>query len=138
MQDYNINVNYNISNETRETNIKKSKTDARKKKTVPKSQPKSNIRGLQKAIGSGLGVASKINNYVGALTENVIQQRNTQTALTYAGMGVVALSNPLTATLGATLYTGDKIAQYQIKIYKSNLSAGFLRQLSNGVYTTKR
>lgn len=138
MQDYNINVNYNMSNSMKETNVKKNKANISRKKTVPKTREKTNIRGLQRTIGAGIGVASRINNYVGALTENNIQQRNTQTALTYAGLGVVALSNPVTAVLGATVYTGDKIVQYQIKRYKSDLSADFLRKLSGGVYTTKR
>jgi len=138
MQDYNINVNYNSSNDIKETDLRKSKSGGFDKKTQPRKQTKSNVRGLQKGLGAGLVIASKINSYVGALTENTIQQRNNQTLITYAGMGVAALSNPVTASLAAVAYTGDKIVQYQIKQYKANLSADFMQRLSGGVYTTKR
>jgi len=137
MQDYNINVNYNFSKDIRETDVKSSRSNDNKKTKV-RAKKQSITRGIQKGTGLVIGVASKINSYVGALTENTIQQRNTQTALTYAGIGVAALSNPVSATVAAALYTGDKVIKYQIKKYKSDLSAGFMRNLSNGVYTTRK
>jgi len=137
MQDYNINVNYNVSSDVKETNIKSAKTN-QKKKTSVKTIRRNNIRAIQKFAGIGIGVASKINNYVGALTENTIQQRNVQTALTFTGLGIASLTNPITASVGAALYSADNLIQYQIKQYKSNLSADFMRSLSGGIYTTRK
>jgi len=136
MQDYNINVNYNFSKNIRETDVKSSRSNDNKKTKV-RAKNQSITRGVQKGTGLAIGVASKINSYVGALTENTIQQKNTQTVLTYAVIGVAAL-NPVRATVAAALYTGDKIIKYQIKKYKSDLSAGFMRNLSNGIYTTRK
>lgn len=135
MQDYNINVNYNQTGGLKETDVKKSKSNIENKKTVPKTRDKVSVRGLQKMVAGGLAAASAINNYVGALTENTIQQKNRQTALTFAGFGVYSLSNPVTAGIAATLYTGNLAINYQIKKYKSDLSAGFMSALSGGVYS---
>ena len=137
MQDYNINVNYNYSQDVRKTNYKMSKLEEPRTKVQDSGGKRqmSLFSKPQKAIGVGIGLASKINGYVGVLTENTIQQRNISTALTYAGMGVLALSNPAAGAMAMAVYTADKIISYQITQYKANLSADFMRTLSGGVYT---
>lgn len=91
-----------------------------------------------KALYTTLAVAGKINSYVGELTENRVTARRTQIGLTYAGMGLAALTNPVTAGIAFAAYTGDKIISYQIKQYKENLSADYMRQLANGTVRTGR
>lgn len=141
MQDYNINVRYDPTQDIKPTNPMRNRVQRNKTQLSDRSASKQsglNLRPVQKSIGVGLGIASKINSYVGSLTENTIQQRNISTALTYAGIGVFALSNPITAGIAATVYTADRVIKYQIKQYKANLSAGFMERLSGGVYTTRK
>jgi hypothetical protein len=87
---------------------------------------------------TALAVAHKITSYVGELTENRVAARRTQVGLTFAGLGVMALSNPATAAIAAALYVGNATATYGIRVYKENLSADYMRQLSGGTVKTGR
>jgi len=87
---------------------------------------------------TGLAVAHKITSYVGELTENRVAARRTQIGLTFAGFGVMAMSNPATAAIAASMYVGNAVATYGIKVYKENLSADYMRQLSGGTVKTGR
>ena len=87
---------------------------------------------------TALAVAHKITSYVGELTENRVAARRTQVGLTFAGLGVMALSNPATAAIAAALYVGNATASYGIRVYKENLSADYMRQLSGGTVKTGR
>ncbi|HKL47110.1 MAG TPA: hypothetical protein VJ878_00445, partial [Candidatus Izemoplasmatales bacterium] len=137
MQDYNINVKYDFTQGAKETNAtstyrRKNKKTSYKTKDDMKNDGM-NLGTIRKLTGVGLGAAAKINQYVGELTENGIQQRNTQKALTLAGLGLFAMSNPVLASIGAVGFVGNSAINYQIKQYKSNLSADFMKSLSGGI-----
>ena len=91
-----------------------------------------------KMATTGLAVAHKINSYVGELTENRVAARRNQVGLTFAGLGVMAMSNPATAAVATSLYVGNAVATYDIKVYKENQSADYMRQLSGGTVKTGR
>lgn len=91
-----------------------------------------------KIAATGLAVAHKINSYVGELTENRIAARRNQVGLTVAGFGLLAATNPIAAGIGLGLYVGNAAAQYGIKVFKENMSADYMRQLSGGTVKTGR
>lgn len=127
-------------------------------KTSPKNQPiaTSNVsvnqqneqKGIQrpsrfpitvnKALAVSLATAHKINSYVGELTENRISQRRTQVGLTFAGLGLLAVQNPVLGGIALAGYVGNAAINYQIRIFKENLSADYMRQLSGGTVRTGR
>jgi len=91
------------------------------------------------SMAKGLYAASKINNYVGELTENRVQQRRTSIGLTVAGfVGAGIVGNPLLAIAGAALYFGNKYIEYQIKQTVENRDADYVRQLTGGTAKTGR
>jgi hypothetical protein len=83
-------------------------------------------------------VATKINGYVGELTENSVQQRRNQFVITNAGLVAGIIANPGLGLTVAGVYYGNAGIGYGIRIYKENLSAGYMRQLSNGTVKTGR
>ncbi len=142
MQDYNINVNYNGVQNQRKTSIADVKLNRAKsqvsKTTIHKEPSSRNNLTLQKATAVVFAGATKINQYIGELTENTVTQRKRQVGLTLAGFGVLAATNPIAAGIGAAMYIGNAAIQYNITAYKENLSADFLKQLSGGVYNTRK
>lgn len=137
MQDYNINVNYNGDN-VKKTNPssrlhRESKTTI-SKETLKESDNLTFKMSTRQAMSIGLGTSMKINQYVGELTENRVTQRKNQIGLTATALGLLALSNPIAAGLGGTALVGNSLIEYEIKSYKSNLTAGFLKDLSGGSY----
>ena len=83
-------------------------------------------------------VATKVNGYVGELTENSVQQRRNQFVITNAGLVAGIVANPLLGLSATGYYYGNAGSNYGIRIYKENLSAGYMRQLSNGTVSTGR
>ena len=140
MQDYNVNVNYTQEQYVSKTSPKyqpfesktKAATETQKEKT--ESLNGGNIR---KVAGVGLAVAHKINSYVGEYTENTVSASRRSVGLTYGAFALGATRHPLISTIGAAIYTGDKLISYGIKVNKENLSADFLRGLSGGTYLTR-
>jgi len=91
-----------------------------------------------RALGVVVVAASRINGYVGEYTENRLAQRRFATGLTVAGLvGGIAM-NPVYGAIAAGMYFGDKALSYGIKVYKENLSADYLKQLSGGTVKTGR
>lgn len=140
MQDYNINVNYSQEQNVTKTSPKyqpfESKTKAVSEKQKDKSESLNGGK-IRKAAAVGLAVAHKINSYVGEYTENTVSASRRSVGLTYGAFALAATKNPILAAIGATIYTGDKLIEYGIKVNKENLSADFLRQLSGGVYSNR-
>jgi len=91
-----------------------------------------------RALGVAVIATSKINGYVGELTENRLAQRRISTGLTVAGLVAGIVVNPVYGTIAAGVYFADKAISYGIKIHKENLSADYLRQLSGGTVKTGR
>ncbi len=141
MQDYNINVNYNKKQIVRKTSPKYQSIFEQKTKAVSNAQIEKseglNGNRVRKTAAIGLVTASKISSYVGEYTENTVTASRRSVGLSYGGFALAATRNPVVATLGALIYTGDKIINYGIKVNKENLSADFLRQLSSGVYKNR-
>lgn len=140
MQDYTVNVNYNQEQYVSKTSPKYQPFES-KTKGVPDTQKEKtdSLNGgtIRKITGIGLAVAHKINSYVGEYTENTVSASRRNVGLTYGAFALGATKNPLVATIGATIYTGDKIINYGIKVNKENLSADFLKGLSGGIYKTR-
>ena len=83
-------------------------------------------------------VATKINGYVGELTENSVTQRRNQFAITNAGLIAGIIKSSGIGLPVAAVYYGNAAMNYGVRIYKENLSAGYMRQLSNGTVNTGR
>ena len=139
MQDYNINVNYNKTI-TRKTQSISSQATTYKKTQVKSQEEKVSQSGFnyKKATAVGLGAATKINQYIGELTENTVTQRKRQLGITAVGLAVLGISNPVGALAAGAALVGNSAIQYNIKAYKENLSADFLKSLSGGVYNTRK
>jgi len=90
------------------------------------------------AAGAAVAVVHKINGYVGEYTENHLAQRRFSTGMTIAGLAAGMVANPVMGTIAAGMYFGDKAISYGIKVYKENLSAYYLKQLSGGTVKTGR
>ena len=97
-----------------------------------------NLSKARKYVGTGLAVANKINSYVGEYTENVITQRKINIGLTLAGIGLISTKNPIAGAIALAVYVGDKGISYGINVYKQNLNANYLKELSNGTVKTGR
>lgn len=143
MQDYHVYAHYVQEDATSKTSPKH-KTEPQRRVSPIKESMKEEISNTSmklspmKIAATTLVVGAKINGYVGELTENRVAQRRTQIGFTIAGMGLLAINNPLTAAIGAAVYFGDKAIEYNIKQYKENLSAAYLKQLSGGTVSTGR
>ncbi|MCK9576858.1 MAG: hypothetical protein M0R51_13215 [Clostridia bacterium] len=138
---YEIAVRY-YTNKTKETSAQykpqlAEKTQARTEEIKEKSEGRS-FTIPHKAVTLALGGAAKVNQYVGELTENTVSQKRASVALTYVGFGILALSNPILAIGGAALYTANTVAQFEIRRYKENLTANYLKDLSGGTVKTGR
>ena len=139
MQDYNINVNYNNQGGISKTSPNYRTPSSEKTKAITEEKKGSSLpMGFRRTGVMALATTSKINAYVGALTENKVTQRKRQLGLMAVGFGLVAISNPLLAAGAAAIYVADAAIQYNIKQYKENLSAEFLRDLSGGTVNTRR
>lgn len=141
MQDYRIIVEYQQQSTEPKTSPKyvqqPPKTEVKQDKMLEVKKARQ-IISPAKGIGISLAVANKINGYVGELTENTVTQRRVQLGLTAAGFALAATMNPLYAGIAAATYVGNAVINYQIKQYKENLSADYLKTLSNGVVKTGR
>lgn len=134
--DYNINVRYGgLGKKTSVSAHNENKADI--SKTIPKKDKQSGLGNIP-IKAAVLGTAMKVNSYVGELTENTFTQKRRQIAMTGLSLMVLAKTNPYAAGLGAAMYVGDSIAQYEIKAYKENLTAGFVRDLSGGVNSFRK
>lgn len=141
MQDYRIIVEY-------QQQITEPKTSPKYVQQPPKTEVKrvsetkdikaKNFLTPSRTVAVGLAVANKINGYVGEYTENVIAQRKTQIGLTAAGIGLLAMSNPVTAAIAAATYVANKGITYSINVYKANLTSSYMKTLSNGTVKTGR
>lgn len=90
------------------------------------------------SVGAAVMVASKINGYVGELTENRVASRRFTVGLTRAGLVAGIIKNPAVGIGIAGVYFGDLAISYAIKNYKENLTSDYLRQLSGGTVKTGR
>mgnify|MGYP000880180446 CR=1 FL=1 len=141
MQDYNINVNYNnVGTAAKPTSPAYQKTQIKKPTQVKTEEEKATTGGLgfRKVMAAGLTGATKINQYVGELTENTVTQKRRQVGITFVGLGALSLTHPILGLVGAVGYTGNAAVQYNITAYKENLTADFMRSLSGGVYSTRK
>jgi hypothetical protein len=141
MQDYNINVNYNnVGTATKKTNPNHKKTQVSRKTQVRGAEDKhTNSKAVFRRVAAiGLGTATKINQYVGELTENTVTQKRRQVGITAVGFVAVGVYNPVLALAGIAMYVGNSAIQYNITAYKENLSADFLKSLSGGVYSNRK
>jgi hypothetical protein len=107
------------------------KTQAQTEEAKEKSEGK-NFTIPHKAVALTLGGAAKINQWVGELTESSITTKRVSVGLTYAAFGIYALTNPIYAIAGAGLYTANAVVQFEIRKYKENLTANYLKELSGG------
>jgi hypothetical protein len=141
MQDYRIIVKY-------EKGVSKSPTSAQYAKDnvkVSAERPEVKTEKEQKhtispalTAAKVLVVATKINGYIGELTENSVMQRRVQFGITNAGLIATTAINPVLGLTATAMYYGNAGINYGIRIYKENLSAGYMRQLSNGTVKTGR
>lgn len=140
MQDYNINVRYSQQQDVSQTSPKFKKARQNKTTMPTPGHKNTNIFRMSKriAVGSVAAVASRVNSYVGELTENKATTSRRKTWLTVGVMGLAATSNPVVASFAALMYVGDKVAQYEIKAQKQDLSASFLKHLSGGTVSGGR
>jgi hypothetical protein len=140
MQDYNINVNYNnVGTKTKKTSPNYKRAQINRKTQIQGAEEKHAIsKAIFRRIAAiGLGTATKINQYVGELTENTVTQKRRQVGITFVGMAVLATTNPVLGLGGMGLYAGNAAIQYGIKQYKENVNAAFARELSGGVYKSR-
>lgn len=142
MQDYHIYAHYVKESSVPPTSPKyqrqEPQTVATPSAVKEEHSAKATIMSGTKIVATGLAVAHRINSYVGELTENRIAARRTQVGLTVAGFGLLAATNPIAAGIGAGMYFGDAAIKYGIKVYKENLSADYMRQLSGGTVKNGR
>lgn len=141
MQDYNINVRYSQQQNVSPTSPKYQRVGRKTSTTMPTAGHKNtNVFRMSKriAVGSGIAVAQRISSYVGELTENKATASRRRTMFTLGAMGLAATSNPIVAGFAATMYLGDKVANYEIKAQKQDVSAEFLRSLSGGTVSGGR
>ena len=139
MQDYNINVNYNnMGTNHAKTSPRGSRTNIRKTSVLkPEQGGRKKLYNMRRTGTVILAGASKINSYVGELTENTVTQKKRQIGIFAIGVSMVAITNPELSIATAGLMVGNAAIQYGIKQYKENLNAEFMRDLSGGVNTRR-
>ncbi|MCK9577019.1 MAG: hypothetical protein M0R51_14040 [Clostridia bacterium] len=141
MQDYHIYSHYVADEGTPKTSPnyerKEKKTVAVKSITKSHTQSKHSFLSTAKVEAAVIGAAYKINAYVGAYTENTVKQRKVQLGLTALGLARLAVTNPVMAGIGAVAFVADAGIKYNIRIYKENLSADYMKQLSGGTVTQR-
>ena len=96
------------------------------------SVTQSNLRNIL-TVGLGFNVAQKLNETVGAYTNNRLRQRKIDMGMTFAKYGIGLAINPLA---GATYLATDMAyrgIQYGIRIQKSNREANYYQRLSGNV-----
>ena len=143
MQDYHIYAHYVKDNGVSPTSPRYTKKESPTVATTAPTKEHHESRSKliptsAKLISTGLAIAHKVNSYVGELTENRIAARRTQVGLTVAGLVYLTATNPITGGIAAAMYFGNAGVQYGIKVYKENLSADYMRQLSGGTVRTGR
>lgn len=139
MQDYNINVNYNNKQQTApKTSPRYSRTNIRKTSVLkPEQGGRKKLYNMRRTGTVVLAATTKINSYVGELTENKVTQKKRQIGIFAIGVAMVAITNPELSIATAGLMVGNAAIQYGIKQYKENLNAEFMRDLSGGVNTRR-
>lgn len=138
MQDYHIYAHYVDTRGLAPTSPKYVRIEPKTKVLTNRvSESQSNNNFPTKELGVVIGGAMKINQYVGEITENTISASRRQTGLSYAAMTLYSLKNPIVGIGSMALFTANKVINYQIRQYKENLSADFLRQLSGGTVKTR-
>jgi len=141
MQDYHIYAHYVEEQPVTQTSpkfeSKPKQTQAVKPKQKEIKKSKFKAISASKVESMALGAAFKINSYVGGLTENTLTQRRTQISLTAVGLAKLTAVNPVLGLAATATYIADMSIKYQTKIYKSNLSADYLRQLSGGTVSQR-
>lgn len=139
MRDYHIYNHFDTVQGISRTNPMYQRNESRVKAIKQAEEQENSLLRItpRKIASTGLAVASKINNYVGELTENKVKARKTQVGLTYTGFGLIALTNPVTALIGASLYTGGQAISYGVTVYKENVKSDFAKALSGGVNKTR-
>jgi len=135
MQDYHIYAHY--LKESSKPNTSPQKQNVTRKTTVSpivkeERHTKRSLFSVQKLEAVAIASAYKINGYVGAITENTVTQRKVQLGLTAVGLAKYATVNPALALGVATAFVADAGIKYGIRIYKENLSAEYMKQLSGG------
>jgi hypothetical protein len=144
MQDYHVYAHYDeVQNipktnpiSTRAQSINRSQGANRLNQRIEKENIKS-FKTSEKLVYTTIGSASKINNYIGELTENKVLTSKTQTGLTLTTILFMGVKRPALSAIALGGYVGNKIINYEIQAYKENKSARFLRGLSGGVSTTR-
>jgi hypothetical protein len=140
MQNYNIDVNYNnMQNQHAKTSPKYATSINKKTQVVkPENKGKSTQISFRRVGTAILGGAAKINSYIGSLTENTVTQRKRQLGIIGVGLALASITNPVRAIGAGALYVANAGVQYQIKQFKENLNAEFMKDLSGGTVNTRR
>ena len=139
MKDYNVNVNYNKGSLHPKTSPKRTTISTDRTRVVKtENKGRAITPNFRRAGILGLAVSTKIASYVGELTENTVTARKRQLGIMAGGLVIKALTNPVLALGVAGVFLGNAGIQYQIKQYKANLTADFMRQLSGGTVNTRK
>ncbi|MCK9575887.1 MAG: hypothetical protein M0R51_08080 [Clostridia bacterium] len=141
MQDYRIIVQHGGTTEKLKTNPqyiapKQEKVVAEKPAIKEYNAGKLQLN-VRKAVAVGTATGMKINQWVGELTENKVTQQRIQAGFTIAGIGYYMISNPIQGGIAMAAYVGNAAINYEVKNYKENLSANYLKQLSGGTVNTR-
>jgi len=139
MQDYHIYAHYDQGEKIKPTNPQRNISRERPTKAIraKEKSSKPNFGQLSRRFAS-VGAAAVINQYVGELTENKITQRRVGIAISAVGIGVMAINNPAGAAIAASALVANAGIKYNIKSYKQDLTANFLKNLSGGTYNMGR
>jgi len=140
MQDYHIYVHADKNTRHSPTSPQRNAPNKTAVETEEAKEMRESKHKHSQIISTGLVLqsASKINGYVGELTENRVQARKVSLGITSAGLVAGAFTNPALAFTAAAMYFADKAINYGIRVYKENLSADYMRQLSGGTVKTGR
>lgn len=108
-----------------------------------KGKDPSDIAGinLKKVLNIGLAfnTAQKANEAVGAFTENRLQQRRINTAMTFGKYAIGIAINPLAGGIYMASDLGYRSLMYAIDIQKKNREADYYRRLSgNNSFSGRR
>jgi len=140
MKDYRIIVDYQSQEQKTPTSAQAVPVAQKKVQAISTSGEKPQTKGFRfPAVRTAVvGTAMKINQYVGELTENTVTQRRRQVGLTFAAAALLAFKNPILGISSMAVYAGNAAIQYQIRQFKENQTAGYMRNLSGGVAKTGR
>lgn len=90
----------------------------------------SNLRNIFN-IGLGFNTAQKLNETIGAYTNNKLRQRKVDVGMTFGKYAIGLAINPVAGAVYAAADLGYRSLQYNIKAQKINRKADYFRRLSS-------